>query len=124
MSESVQGADGRKPGTRMRGFIVARLRRLEYLVVLLAVLFVVGAGLLSLFGGDALQRLASIPAGTLLAMLALSLVNYGCRGVRWLFYLRRLGLAVVPGRNPFFSAAGFSLTTTPCKHVEAARPWL
>ena len=124
MAESAQGPDGRKPGTRMRGFLVARLRRLEYLVVLLAVLFVVGAGLLSLFGGDALQRLASIPAGTLVAMLALSLVNYGSRGVRWLFYTRRLGLAVAPGRNLLFYVAGFALTTTPGKFGEALRLWL
>jgi uncharacterized membrane protein YbhN (UPF0104 family) len=108
----------------MKGFIAARLRRLEYLVVLLAVLFVVGAGLLSLLGGDALQRLASIPAGTLLAMLALSLANYGCRGVRWLLYTQRLGLAVPPGRNLLFYVAGFALTTTPGKFGEALRLWL
>jgi glycosyltransferase 2 family protein len=108
----------------MRGFPVARLRRLEYFVVLLAVLFVVGAGLLSLFGGDALQRLAAIPAGTLLAMLALSLVNYGCRGLRWLLYTRCLGLAVAPGRNLIFYVAGFALTTTPGKLGEALRLWL
>jgi uncharacterized membrane protein YbhN (UPF0104 family) len=108
----------------MKGFIAARLRRLEYLVVLLAVLFVVGAGLLSLLAGDALQRLASIPVGTLLAMLVLSLVNYGCRGVRWLLYTQRLALAVPPGRNLLFYVAGFALTTTPGKLGEALRLWL
>src|SRR6266849_3299755 len=108
----------------MKGFIAARLRRLEYLVVLLAVLFVVGAGLLSLLAGDALQRLASIPVGTLLAMLALSLVNYGCRGIRWLFYTQRLALPVPRGRNLLFYVAGFALTTTPGKLGEALRLWL
>ena len=69
-------------GPSAKGFAAGRLRKLEYLVVLLAALFIVAAGLLSLLGGDALQRLAQIPLGTLAAMLALSLVNYGCRGVR------------------------------------------
>ncbi len=96
----------------MKGFAVVRLRRLEYLVVLLAALFVVAAGLLSLLGGDALQRLAQIPVGTLAAMLALSLVNYGCRGVR------------SPARNLLFYVAGFALTTTPDKLGEALRLWL
>src|SRR5258706_8673563 len=105
----------------MKGFAVVRLRRLEYLVVLLAALFVVAAGLLSLLGGDALQRLAQIPVGTLAAMLALSLVNYGCRGVRWLFYARCLALAVPPARNLLFYVAGFPLTPTPGKLREALR---
>ena len=108
----------------MKGFIAARLRRLEYLVVLLAVLFVVGAGLLSLLGGEVLRHLSSIPVVTLLTMLALSLVNYVCRGVRWLFYARCLGLAVPAGRNLLYYVAGFALTTTPGKLGEALRLWL
>ena len=111
-------------GPTTRGFAAARLRRLEYLVVLLAALFIVAAGLLSLLGGDALQRLAQIPAGTLAAMLGLSLVNYGCRGVRWLFYARCLALAVPLARNLLFYVAGFALTTTPGKLGEALRLWL
>jgi uncharacterized protein (TIRG00374 family) len=107
-----------------RGFGGGRLRRLEHVVVATAVLFAVGAALLSLLAGDVLGKLALLSPVTLLAMLGLSLVNYLSRGLRWLLFCRRLGVAVPPWRNLLIFVAGFALTTTPGKVGEALRLWL
>jgi uncharacterized protein (TIRG00374 family) len=58
--------------------------------------------------------------GTLIA-LALSLVNYGLRFVRWQLYLSKLGHRVswLPSLRIYLS--GFALTTTPGKAGEAFR---
>src|SRR5262245_25995723 len=103
----------------MTGFAHSRLRQLEFLVVLFGILFVIAAGLLSLFGGNAAGQLARISVGTLVGLLALSLVNYLCRAGRWLIYSQRLGVHVPPWRNLLFFVAGFALTTTPGKVGEA-----
>ncbi|WP_017430753.1 lysylphosphatidylglycerol synthase transmembrane domain-containing protein [Vreelandella jeotgali] len=59
-------------------------------------------------------------AGTLLA-LALSLVNYGLRFVRWQLYLTQLGHAVAWPTSLRIYLSGFALTTTPGKAGEAFR---
>jgi len=58
--------------------------------------------------------------GTLLA-LAMSLINYGLRFVRWQLYLHQLGHSVewLPSLRIYL--AGFALTTTPGKAGEAFR---
>jgi uncharacterized protein (TIRG00374 family) len=58
--------------------------------------------------------------GTLLA-LAMSLINYGLRFVRWQLYLNQLGHSVewLPSLRIYL--AGFALTTTPGKAGEAFR---
>lgn len=58
--------------------------------------------------------------GTLIA-LALSLVNYGLRFIRWQIYLNKLGhsIAWLPSLRIYLS--GFALTTTPGKAGEAFR---
>ena len=58
--------------------------------------------------------------GTLLA-LAMSLINYGLRFVRWQLYLNQLGHGVEWLSSLRIYLAGFALTTTPGKAGEAFR---
>lgn len=55
------------------------------------------------------------------AILALSLVNYLLRYLRWDLYLRRGGHRLPPLRHLTIYLAGFALTTTPAKAGEAIR---
>lgn len=82
--------------------------------------------LVSLWGGwhDVYMALLRIGvAGTLLT-LAMSLVNYGLRFLRWQWYLRELDQTVPwrPGLQIYLS--GFALTTTPGKAGEMFRALL
>lgn len=110
----------------MRAFAIADLRRLEFFVVLSVVLFVAGAALLSVVGGEGavLRRIAAVPASTMAAMLGLALLNYSMRAARWLIYSDELGIAVGAGRAILYFIAGFALGTTPGKVGEALRLWL
>lgn len=56
-----------------------------------------------------------------LAILGLSLANYGVRYLRWDHYLRRAGHHVPALRHLQIYVAGFALTTTPAKAGEAIR---
>jgi uncharacterized protein (TIRG00374 family) len=66
-----------------------------------------------------------VNADILIAVLALSTLNYGLRFVRWHYYLRTLGSAIRLRENLRIYLAGFALTTTPGKAGEMARSlWL
>ena len=65
-----------------------------------------------------LQRLAPWPW---LALLGLSLVNYGLRFLRWHGYLHTLGARIPPGRDLAIYVAGFAFTLSPGKAGEAVR---
>lgn len=54
-------------------------------------------------------------------ILALSLVNYGMRFLRWHYYLDHLKYHVPIARNLTIYVAGFAMTTTPGKAGEAVR---
>ncbi len=54
-------------------------------------------------------------------ILALSLLNYGLRFLRWHYYLGRLGYHVPIWRNLTIYVAGFAMTMTPGKAGEAVR---
>lgn len=56
-----------------------------------------------------------------LLILALSLINYALRFVRWHGYLRWLGNRIPLGRHALIYIAGFALTTTPGKAGEGMR---
>lgn len=56
-----------------------------------------------------------------LVILALSLVNYGLRFLRWDHYLRHAGHRVPAWHHLQIYLAGFALTTTPAKAGEAIR---
>lgn len=57
-------------------------------------------------------------------VLALSLVNYGLRYLRWEIYLRRLGVALARGRSLAVFLVGFLLSVTPGKAGELGKAWL
>lgn len=57
----------------------------------------------------------------LLIALALSLVNYGLRFIRWQLYLKHLGFSVPTSESWKIYLSGFALTTTPGKAGEAIR---
>ncbi len=60
----------------------------------------------------------------LIPVLALSLVNYALRFVRWQLYLRKLGSTLDrPGSLAIF-LVGFVLTVTPGKAAELGKAWL
>lgn len=113
-----------KAGRPPRG--ESRFRRLEYLVVASVVLFVaVVAAVSILSGADQMLDVAShLSARLILAMLALSLVNYLLRAARWQWFAHGLDIHLPPARNALYFIAGFAMTTTPGKAGEALRIWL
>jgi len=103
-----------------------RLRRAEIASVLAMVVFAIGLFGAALWGGgrQSWETLQHVPLDLLPVLLALSLVNYLMRGLRWLLFSRALGLNVPPMRNALYYVAGFSMTATPGKLGEALRLWL
>lgn len=110
----------------MRALTRNRIRRLEYWAVLTLVLFVAVFAAAGIWagGGETWASLARVDAGLVAAMLALSLVNYGLRTLRWQLFARANGVRVPPARTALYYFAGFALTTTPGKVGEALRLWL
>lgn len=68
--------------------------------------------------GAALARLGP---GELAALLALSLVNYGLRAVRWHLLARTAGVPTGFGRNLLHYLGGFAMTATPGRVGELVR---
>ena len=67
------------------------------------------------------DSIRSISARGLMIVLALSLLNYVLRYVRWSYYLKWLGYSVPLRHNLNCYFAGFAFTTTPGKAGEALR---
>lgn len=103
-----------------------RLRRMEWAVVLGVLVFALGMAGAALWGGgrQAWTTLLSVPRGVFPVLLAMSLLNYVMRALRWLLFSRALQLRVNPAANALYYVAGFSMTTTPGKMGEALRLWL
>jgi uncharacterized protein (TIRG00374 family) len=83
----------------------------------------VGYLVFSLWGGwrEVIDAASRVGLAGLLVALALSLVNYGLRFVRWQYYLAVLGHAI-PWRDSLqIYVLGFALTTTPGKAGELLR---
>lgn len=70
---------------------------------------------------EVMQAVMRLDAGTWLAVLGLSLVNYVLRFGRWHAYLRDLGHKVPAARHLAIYVSGFALTPTPGKVGEAMR---
>ncbi|MEJ2106319.1 MAG: lysylphosphatidylglycerol synthase transmembrane domain-containing protein [Acidiferrobacteraceae bacterium] len=79
--------------------------------------------LVSLWGGwhGVLQAGLRVGFGGIVAALALSLLNYGLRFVRWQYYLGLLEQAVPAATSLRIYLSGFALTTTPGKAGELVR---
>lgn len=103
-----------------RGFDLERRLRQVVLVGALAVIAYLGLAVLSDASAiqDGLQRLGP---WQWLALLALSLINYVLRFLRWRSYLKALGARVPIGRDLLIYLAGFAFTVTPGKAGEAVR---
>lgn len=102
------------------------VRGTEFYVIASVVVFVaIMAGASTLLGdSEVLAHLNAIGPGAFVGMLALSLVNYVARALRWQAFAFRLGLHVPLRRTMLYYFAGFSMTTTPGKLGEALRLWL
>ncbi|MEQ9639296.1 MAG: lysylphosphatidylglycerol synthase transmembrane domain-containing protein [Alphaproteobacteria bacterium] len=103
------------------------LRRAEvWLVGSLAAMIALATLAGGLAGGEAvLGYLARLDAGLLAGLLALSLVNYLARLLRWQLFARALGLhAVGLAEGGLYYVAGFAMGVTPGKIGEALRLWL
>ncbi|PJJ86001.1 uncharacterized protein (TIRG00374 family) [Brevirhabdus pacifica] len=93
----------------------------------LLALFVVGlAGLaLSTGWGETFAHIARIGPGQLALLLALSLVNYLARAIRWHMMTRRAGLPTRPGQSLRHFLGGFAMSVTPARLGELVRMrWL
>jgi uncharacterized protein (TIRG00374 family) len=106
--------------------LLEHLRRSEFVVVVSLIVFVVLVVVAaSLTGIDAvLAHIRALNPAVLMGLLALSLVNYVARALRWHLFARHLGLDVPLRSNALYYVAGFSMTTTPGKIGEALRLWL
>lgn len=92
-------------------------------LILSVVVAAVGYLAFSLWGGwqDVAAALRTVSLPVLLLLLALSLVNYGLRFVRWQRYLHLFGHRVPWLASLRIYLGGFALTTTPGKAGEALR---
>lgn len=71
------------------------------------------------------QRLAGFPPGWFAAAVALALLNYALRYLRWSMYLRALNLSVPPSASLPVFLAGLALSITPGKVGELLKSvWL
>lgn len=78
--------------------------------------FVVWAG-----GAEVAATMAAVGGVGIAAALALSLVNYGLRFLRWRLFLAALGHRLPPASSAVIYLSGFALTTTPGKAGELMR---
>ena len=67
------------------------------------------------------ESIARLGAAGWLAVLGLSLTNYGLRFVRWQIYLNRFRYSIPTLRSLAYYLGGFAFTTTPGKAGEAMR---
>ena len=110
-----------RPGPRGR-----RTRDLAVMAALIALFLAGVAGLFAATGWEEtraqVMRL-TLAQGTIL--LALSLVNYLLRGLRWHLFARRLGLATRIAQNLRHFVGGFAMVVTPGRVGELVRMrWL
>ena len=90
------------------------------------VLFALGFALVSIYIGmdRVITPMAQIGWVLVLALLGLSLVNYGLRTLRWMIFNRNLSIPISPLDALITYFCGFALQMTPMKAGEALRLWL
>jgi glycosyltransferase 2 family protein len=95
------------------------------LIVSIGVFAALMAALAAVAGGpDIWRHLARLDWALVAALLALSLLNYGLRTLRWHLYSHHLGISTSLKASAIIYFAGFALTTTPGRVGEALRLWL
>ncbi len=104
-----------------RGF--EHLGRRLLIPALLGVLACVGLALFA-DAGKVAGRLREFDPSRLASILALSLLNYALRFVRWEIYLDRLGVTLSRGKSLAVFLVGFLLSVTPGKAGELGKAWL
>ena len=106
----------------------AASRRRDLLVLggLFALVLVGLAGLAAATGWrETLDQIARLTVPEVAALLALSLVNYGFRGLRWHMFARRLGLPTGLAQDLRHFLGGFAMSVTPGRVGELVRMrWL
>lgn len=92
-------------------------------VIWSALLAAIGYMCFALWGGwqGVVSAIGRLGVAGIVITLALSLVNYGLRFIRWQSYLRVMGHPVLLEPSLKIYIAGFALTTTPGKAGEALR---
>ena len=98
-------------------------RRDAALFVALCLMVLGGLGALAASTGwaETWAALSRVTLWQVAALLALSLVNYGLRGLRWHVFARRLGLPLGLSRNLTHFLGGFLMTITPGRVGELVR---
>ena len=104
-------------------------RRWRDVAVLAGLFALVLAGLAGLAAAtgweETLAQLAQLGPWQLAALLALSLLNYVFRGLRWHLFAQRLGLATTLAQNLRHFIGGFAMSVTPGRVGELIRMrWL
>ncbi len=97
-------------------------KKLLLLVLLTVLVFVglAGYGDFREIGG----QLAHFPLPYLIAALALAVVNYGLRFLRWAYFLRVLGIDLPLGLNGLVFLSGLAMSITPGKAGELIKSYL
>ncbi len=91
------------------------------LIVFVLFLICAGFALWAASGEDIWHQLTKLTFVEILLLLALSLVNYGLRALRWLLYTRALGLGSHLMQALRHYIGGFALTLTPARVGELVR---
>ena len=104
-------------------------KRLRDTLVLLGLFALVVAGLIGMAAAvgweETKAQLARVSGGQFAVLLALSMVNYLTRGLRWHLFARRLGLKTGLVQDLRHFLGGFAMTVTPGRVGELVRMrWL
>jgi uncharacterized protein (TIRG00374 family) len=103
--------------------MVGRLRRwLAWGVAAAAVLYVAGSAWAGF--AEVRQALTSFRWAWYVPVLGLTLVNYGLRGAKWVWLLRRLGVVLPWRESVFIFVTGLAMVISPGKAGEILKPWL
>lgn len=100
-----------------------RLGRRMLVPLLLAVVVLVLLAMIA-DGGELLAALRRFDPRLLVPVLALSLLNYGLRFLRWELYLRSLAVRLTLPDSLAILLVGFVLSITPGKAGELGKAWL
>ncbi len=104
---------------------IPRSKRTRDQLLLIGLIGLVGLGLAGLASAtgwaETWAQITRLNAGLVAGLLALSLVNYGLRSVRWHVFARRLGVPLGLGVNALHFIGGFAMSVTPGRVGELVR---